>query len=359
MILILLILTVAGQSLGMASEKELVQNSAVTQGIQLACASHGALPHPRASVVDIPAESRAVKTDAEGLAHSLPSDDHESGPSKHVAITIDAEAAGGSYSNEVGQTSTLFTDWKEPESSDKAEEKQSTTAPITLTASNPKEEGSHGQMSLPTNELKTKIISFVQRIAKKELKNRAPARDSFPREALEVSTQPSSPGIELALSDQDSSPRTGSAVPNQNHSSMTALESSMSRMDAFEAFLKKQMWQGGPTYENDKNAASRHQFLALPALTGRTRQFERCSNSRVRPVVGQALSDRSTCRRVGQACPISSWDRLHRTSRDRSDKSVRPVGSRFGRTVSVRPPVEHGCSSTARAAVFDRLMPAV
>ncbi|PLW09353.1 hypothetical protein PCASD_18958 [Puccinia coronata f. sp. avenae] len=98
---------------------------------------------------------------------------------------------------------------------------------------------------------------------------------------------------------------------------------------------------------------------ALPALTGRTRQFERCSNSRVRPVVGQALSDRSTCQRVGQACPISSWDRLHRTSQDRSDKSVRPVGSRFGRTVSVRPPVEHGCSSTARAAVFDRLMPAV
>ncbi|PLW52496.1 hypothetical protein PCANC_10597 [Puccinia coronata f. sp. avenae] len=90
-----------------------------------------------------------------------------------------------------------------------------------------------------------------------------------------------------------------------------------------------------------------------------TKEFERCSNSCVQPVVGQALSDRSTCRRVGQACPISSWDRLHRTSRDRSDKSVRPVGSRFGRTVSVRPPVEHGCSSTARAAVFDRLMPAV
>ncbi|PLW23723.1 hypothetical protein PCANC_28254 [Puccinia coronata f. sp. avenae] len=97
----------------------------------------------------------------------------------------------------------------------------------------------------------------------------------------------------------------------------------------------------------------------LPALTGRTRQFERCLNSRVRPVVGQALSDRSTCRRVGQACPISSWDRSHRTSRDRSDKSVRPVGSCFGRTVPVRPPVEHGCSSTARTAVFDRLMPAV
>ncbi|PLW57137.1 hypothetical protein PCANC_01884 [Puccinia coronata f. sp. avenae] len=100
-------------------------------------------------------------------------------------------------------------------------------------------------------------------------------------------------------------------------------------------------------------------FLALPALTGRTRQFERCSNSRVRLVVGQALSDRSTCRRVGQACPISSWDRSHRTSRDRSDKSVRPVGSCFGRTVPVRPPVEHGCSSTAQTAVFDRLMPAV
>ncbi|PLW27445.1 hypothetical protein PCANC_24708 [Puccinia coronata f. sp. avenae] len=101
------------------------------------------------------------------------------------------------------------------------------------------------------------------------------------------------------------------------------------------------------------------QTFALPALTGRTRQFKRCSNSRVRPVVGQALSDRSTYRRVGQACPISSWDRLHRTSRDRSDKSVRPVGSCFGWTVPVRPPVEHGCSSTARTAVFDRLMPAV
>ncbi|PLW46209.1 hypothetical protein PCANC_08803 [Puccinia coronata f. sp. avenae] len=110
---------------------------------------------------------------------------------------------------------------------------------------------------------------------------------------------------------------------------------------------------------NESKLDKRAIIPSLPALTGRTRQFERCSNSRVRPVVGQALSDRSTCRRVGQACPISSWDRLHRTSRDRSDKSVRPVGSRFGRTVSVRPPVEHGCSSTARAAVFDRLMPAV
>ncbi|PLW19438.1 hypothetical protein PCANC_06359 [Puccinia coronata f. sp. avenae] len=101
-------------------------------------------------------------------------------------------------------------------------------------------------------------------------------------------------------------------------------------------------------------------YLAPPgAHQWLVQQFERCSNSRVRPVVGQALSDRSTCRRVGQACPISSWDRSDRTSRDRSDKSVQPVGSRFGRTVPVRPPVEHGCSSTARTAVFDRLMPAV
>ncbi|PLW37122.1 hypothetical protein PCASD_13915 [Puccinia coronata f. sp. avenae] len=35
-----------------------------------------------------------------------------------------------------------------------------------------------------------------------------------------------------------------------------------------------------------------------------------------------------------------------------------PVGQ-ICPTMSVRPPVEHGCSSTARAAVFDRLMPAV
>ncbi|PLW04858.1 hypothetical protein PCASD_26804 [Puccinia coronata f. sp. avenae] len=63
----------------------------------------------------------------------------------------------------------------------------------------------------------------------------------------------------------------------------------------------------------------------LPALTGRTRQFERCSNSRVRPVFGQAL-----------------------TSRDRSDKSVQPVGSCFGWTVPVRPPVKQ-CPSDHRS----------
>jgi hypothetical protein len=83
------------------------------------------------------------------------------------------------------------------------------------------------------------------------------------------------------------------------------------------------------------------------------------SNTAVQAPVGQALSNQSTCRRVGQACPISSWDRLHRTSQDRSDKSVQPVGSCFGQTVPVRPPVKHGCLSTAQTAVFDRLMPAV
>ncbi|PLW40689.1 hypothetical protein PCANC_14469 [Puccinia coronata f. sp. avenae] len=92
----------------------------------------------------------------------------------------------------------------------------------------------------------------------------------------------------------------------------------------------------------------------LPALTGQAQQFKQCSNSHVRPVVGQALSNQSTCRRVRQACPISSWDRSHRTSRDRSDKSVQPVGSCFGQIL-----VEHGCLSTAQTAVFDRLMPAV
>ncbi|PLW49523.1 hypothetical protein PCANC_08994 [Puccinia coronata f. sp. avenae] len=38
--------------------------------------------------------------------------------------------------------------------------------------------------------------------------------------------------------------------------------------------------------------AESSQAAALPALTGQTRQFERCSNSRVRPVVGQALFNR-------------------------------------------------------------------
>ncbi|PLW43313.1 hypothetical protein PCASD_06154 [Puccinia coronata f. sp. avenae] len=98
---------------------------------------------------------------------------------------------------------------------------------------------------------------------------------------------------------------------------------------------------------------------ALPALTGQTRQFERCSNSRVRLVVRQALSDRSTCRRVGQARLISSWDRLHRTSRDRSEKSVRPVGSCFGRTVeaSVHSDLTYDLLDLPSAAdVYDHLV---
>jgi hypothetical protein len=44
---------------------------------------------------------------------------------------------------------------------------------------------------------------------------------------------------------------------------------------------------------------------------------------------------------------------------NRLDRPVRPAGTGFGRTVPVRSPVEHGCSSTARAAVFDRSKPAV
>ncbi|PLW25985.1 hypothetical protein PCANC_25866 [Puccinia coronata f. sp. avenae] len=46
---------------------------------------------------------------------------------------------------------------------------------------------------------------------------------------------------------------------------------------------------------------------ALPALTGRTRVFDQSSNTRVRPVIGQTLSDRSAHQLVGQACPTSAW----------------------------------------------------
>ena len=67
------------------------------------------------------------------------------------------------------------------------------------------------------------------------------------------------------------------------------------------------------------------------------------------------LSDRSRlvlCNRsqelIGQACPT-------RRQVLRSDSACPTTG----RTVPVRPPVEHGCLSTARTAVFDRLMPAV
>ncbi|PLW28907.1 hypothetical protein PCANC_27620 [Puccinia coronata f. sp. avenae] len=48
-------------------------------------------------------------------------------------------------------------------------------------------------------------------------------------------------------------------------------------------------------------------LYALPALTGRTRVFDQSSNTRVRPVIGQTLSDRSAHQLVGQACPTSAW----------------------------------------------------
>ncbi|PLW13658.1 hypothetical protein PCANC_18408 [Puccinia coronata f. sp. avenae] len=43
------------------------------------------------------------------------------------------------------------------------------------------------------------------------------------------------------------------------------------------------------------------------SLTGRTRVFNQSSNTRVRPVIGQTLSDRSAHQLVGQACPTSAW----------------------------------------------------
>ncbi|PLW25923.1 hypothetical protein PCASD_26353 [Puccinia coronata f. sp. avenae] len=67
------------------------------------------------------------------------------------------------------------------------------------------------------------------------------------------------------------------------------------------------------------------------------------------------LSDRSRlvlCDRsqelIGQACPT-------RRQVLRSDSACPTTG----RTRPVQPPVEHGRSSTARTAVFNRLMPAV
>ncbi|PLW06270.1 hypothetical protein PCASD_26750 [Puccinia coronata f. sp. avenae] len=44
--------------------------------------------------------------------------------------------------------------------------------------------------------------------------------------------------------------------------------------------------------------------FTLPALTGRTRLLERCSNSRVQPVVGRRLSDQSKSQLVGQICAL-------------------------------------------------------
>ncbi|PLW09479.1 hypothetical protein PCASD_25193 [Puccinia coronata f. sp. avenae] len=96
-------------------------------------------------------------------------------------------------------------------------------------------------------------------------------------------------------------------------------------LDALAPIVQQALDQGcfqGTLSKRLLDAFTKKRPAALPALTGQTQQFER-------------------------------------TSRDQSDKSVRPVGSCFGRTVPVRPPLKHGCLSTAQTAVFDRLMPAV
>ncbi|PLW09740.1 hypothetical protein PCANC_25019 [Puccinia coronata f. sp. avenae] len=86
--------------------------------------------------------------------------------------------------------------------------------------------------------------------------------------------------------------------------------------------------------------------LEQPCLTGgRT--------GTVRPVVGQALSDRSTCRRVGQACPISSWTGCTGpagTGRTNlSDQlalaSVGQCPSKHRSNTAVRAPLEQPCST--------------
>jgi hypothetical protein len=46
---------------------------------------------------------------------------------------------------------------------------------------------------------------------------------------------------------------------------------------------------------------------SLKALTGQTRQFKQCSNSRVGATVGQVLFDKSNSQIVGQIFPINSW----------------------------------------------------
>ncbi|PLW37332.1 hypothetical protein PCASD_09646 [Puccinia coronata f. sp. avenae] len=104
---------------------------------------------------------------------------------------------------------------------------------------------------------------------------------------------------------------------------------------------------------------------ALPALTGRTRVFDQSSNTRVRPVIGQTLSDRSAHQLVGQACPTSAWlvlsdqsgtllDRClpirasWSTGAQRSDQAGRPVCTGQISLID-RVPVEHWwvCSTGA------------
>ncbi|PLW25867.1 hypothetical protein PCANC_28470 [Puccinia coronata f. sp. avenae] len=116
----------------------------------------------------------------------------------------------------------------------------------------------------------------------------------------------------------------------------------------------------------------RHLCRALPALTGRTRVFDQSSNTRVRPVIGQTLSDRSAHQLVGQACPTSAWlvlsdqsatllDRClpirasWSTGAHRSDQAGRPVCtgqiSLIDRYIEHTPveqaAVEQGCSTGA------------
>ncbi|PLW53650.1 hypothetical protein PCANC_04277 [Puccinia coronata f. sp. avenae] len=77
------------------------------------------------------------------------------------------------------------------------------------------------------------------------------------------------------------------------------------------------------------------QLFALPALTGRTRLLERCSNSRVRPVVGRTLSDRSESQLVGQIC----------LSDPPADASVGQCLSNHRSNTAVRAPLELPCST--------------
>ncbi|PLW39820.1 hypothetical protein PCASD_10713 [Puccinia coronata f. sp. avenae] len=62
------------------------------------------------------------------------------------------------------------------------------------------------------------------------------------------------------------------------------------------------LWKGVQGLHTNPHTLHAYNRRALPALTGRTRLLERCSNSRVRPVVGRTLSDRSESQLVGQIC---------------------------------------------------------
>ncbi|PLW38326.1 hypothetical protein PCASD_09020 [Puccinia coronata f. sp. avenae] len=102
---------------------------------------------------------------------------------------------------------------------------------------------------------------------------------------------------------------------------------------------------------NRSNTAARA-VLKQPCSTGVRTDTVRPKRE---PTGRTDLSDRSRlvlCNRsqelIGQACPTRRqvlW----------SDSACPTTG----RTVPVRPPVEHGCLITARTAVFNRLMPAV